>query len=105
MAVTWKINNVNYIKSLSGKTNVVNEVDWSCSDSDSDGNTGQSYGSVSIPTDDLSSFTAYDSLTESTVLGWVKDALGSTAVTSIENRIASEIAEKATPTKGSGIPW
>ena len=38
-------------------------------------------------------------------IGWVKDVLGSDEVTRIENNIAAQIAEQATPTKGTGVSW
>ena len=38
-------------------------------------------------------------------IDWAKAALGSDGVTSIEANVAGQIAEKATPKQGSGIPW
>ena len=105
MAATWTINNLDFYKSHGGKTNVVFTVHWSCADKDSNGNTGQCYGSIAIPTDDLSSFTAYSDITETKAVEWAKAALGSDEVTSIEANVAGQIAEKATPKQGSGIPW
>ena len=80
-------------------------VHWNCADKDADGNTGQCYGSIVIPTDDLSSFTSYSDITETKAIGWAKDALGSDEVASIEANVAGQIAEKATPKQGSGKPW
>tara|TARA_R100000005_G_scaffold78150_1_gene45323 strand:+ start:188 stop:505 length:318 start_codon:yes stop_codon:yes gene_type:complete len=105
MAATWTVNNLDFYKSHGGKTNVVFTVHWDCSDKDSSGNTGRCYGSIVIPTDDLSSFTAYSDITETKAVEWAKDALGSDEVTSIETNVANQIAEKATPKQGSGIPW
>ena len=105
MATTWTVNALDFYKSHGRKTNVVFTVHWNCADKDADGNTGQCYGSIVIPTDDLSSFTSYSDITETKAIGWAKDALGSDEVTSIEANVAGQIAEKATPKQGSGIPW
>ena len=104
MAATWKINNLDRHKSLSGKTDVVFNVHWNCEDKDSNGNSGRCYGTARIPTDDLSDFTAYADITETKALGWAKVALGDDAVASIEANVAGQIAEKATPTEESGVP-
>ena len=53
----------------------------------------------------MSSFTSYSDITETQAIGWAKDALGSDEVDSIEANVAGQIAEKATPKQGSGIPW
>jgi len=105
MATTWTVNALDFYKSHGGKTNVVFTVHWNCADKDADGNTGQCYGSIVIPTDDLSSFTSYSDITETKAIGWAKDALGSQRVSEVESLVAAEIAEKATPTEGSGVPW
>ena len=105
MAATWTVNNLDFHKSLSGKTDVVFNVHWNCEDQDSDGNSGRCYGTARIPTDDLSSFTSYSEITETQATGWAKDALGEDEVASIEANVARQIAEKATPTEGSGVPW
>jgi hypothetical protein len=105
MAAQWTVNNLDFYKSHGGKTDVVFNIHWNCADEDESGNTGRCYGTVVISTDDLSSFTAYANITETQVVGWVKAALGSDEVTSIEDNVAGQIAEQATPTKGSGVPW
>ena len=46
MAVTWTISNMDRAIKLDGKDDVVTTIHWRASDSDSDGNTGSSYGSV-----------------------------------------------------------
>ena len=108
MAVTWKVVNLDYTKSLSGKTNVVTDVHWKAEDVKTSG--GKSYpamekGSVSLDTSDLSSYTAYDDVTEENAVGWAKDALGSDEVTAVEERIASSIDAQENTTTGKGKPW
>tara|TARA_A100001515_G_C4575664_1_gene211254 strand:+ start:1335 stop:1652 length:318 start_codon:yes stop_codon:yes gene_type:complete len=55
----------------------------------------------SLPSD----FVAYDSLTPSTVLGWVTTALGSDQVAAIEADLEAEVTEAITPTSDTGVPW
>ena len=55
----------------------------------------------SLPSD----FVAYDSLTSSTVLGWVTTSLGTDKVTAIETDLEAEVNEAITPTTAAGVPW
>ena len=55
----------------------------------------------SLPSD----FVAYDKLSESTVLGWVKTAIGTDEVAKIEAKIDADIALINTPVTASGKPW
>ena len=55
----------------------------------------------SLPSD----FKAYDTLTESVCLTWVKDTLGSTEVTAIETEVENGVNVQKTPTTATGTPW
>ena len=55
----------------------------------------------SLPSD----FIAYDKLTSSVVLGWLKDKLGTEEVARIEKYIDDEITLINTPVTISGKPW
>jgi hypothetical protein len=105
MAATWSINQLDYSISSGGETNVVNNIHWDCTDADADGNAGRTYGAQAIPTDDLSSFIAYDDITEAKAVTWVKAALGDDGVSDQEASVASQIAVLKTPVNGSGKPW
>ncbi len=67
---------------------------------DADGNnwTATIYGTQSVDTSDLSSFTAFADLTSSDVQGWVETAMGSDKVTALKAGLDAEIAVKITPT-------
>ena len=104
MAVTWTIASMDRAIKLDDKDNVVTTIHWRASETDSDGNTGSSYGSVSV-TLGSQSFIAYKDIKESDAIQWAKDALGSDQVTAIEASIASQIAEMKTPTVASGVSW
>ena len=103
MAVTWTISNMDRQIKLDGKDDVVTTIHWRASDTDSDGNIGSSYGSVGVTLG--KEFIAYKNIKEANAIQWAKDALGADEVKSIEDSIASQIAEKKTPTKASGVSW
>ena len=103
MAVTWTIASMDRDITQDGKANVVTTIHWRASDTDSDGNTGSSYGSVSVTLG--KDFIAYADIKESDAIQWAKDALGTDEVTAIETSIANQIAEMKTPTIASGVSW
>ena len=105
MAITWSIVQLDYAVSLDGETDVVNNSHWQCIDADDQGNQARVYGSVGIPTDDLSNFTPYADITEAQALQWTKDALGAEEVASIEANVADQLQLLENPTEGSGTPW
>ena len=103
MAITWTISNMERAIILDGKDDVVTSIHWRASETDSDGNTGSLYGSVGVTLG--KDFIAYKDIKESNAIQWAKDALGEDEVKSIEDNIASQIAEKKTPTTASGVSW
>ena len=103
MAVIWTISSMDRDITQDGKADVVTTIHWTASETDSDGNTGSSYGSVGVTLG--KDFIAYADITHDKALEWCKDALGADEVKSIEDSIASQIAEKKTPTTASGVSW
>ena len=102
---TWDVSTCDTYPTKSGKSNVVHNVHWRITGSDSsnkDSNdnpqTATVYGSVGLDTSDLSSFTNWSSLDAAKVQGWVEAALGSDEVTRLKASIDAQIAEKVTPT-------
>ena len=92
------------------QSDVIYNVNWRLTgeddaNNDADGNPQQSviYGFSNLDVSDLSNFTAFDSVTISTVQGWVEAALGDDKVTSLKANIDAQIAEKVTPTTESKI--
>ena len=86
----------------------VNKVIWRCKAIDDSDNTeapdSRQTGEVtftkpsSLPFD----FVAYDSLSDSVCIGWVKTALGTDGVAAVEAAIDAALA---TPTTAVGKPW
>ena len=105
ISYTWDVSTCDTYPSKSGKSNVVHNVHWiltgsDSSNKDSDGNpqTATVYGSQSVSTDDLSSFINWSDLKASDVQGWVEAGLGSDEVTALKANVDAQIAEKVTPT-------
>ena len=105
MAITWSIVQLDYALSEDGYTDVVNNSHWQCIDEDDASNQARVYGTVAIPTDDLSNFTPYADITEEQAIQWTKDALGAEEVASIEANVAAQLQLIENPTEGSGTPW
>ena len=108
MAVTWNIGSLDTTVTVGSLGNVVKTVHWNATDQeyvDSIQHSGYVYGCIDLAAPESSSFIAYDSLTEDTVIGWVKASLGADKVTEIENKISAQITESKTPTEISGVPW
>ena len=103
MAVTWTISSMDRTIKLDDKDDVVTKIHWRANDTDSDGNSGSSYGSVGVTLG--KDFIAYKDIKEANAIQWAKDALGADEVKRIENSIANQIAEMKTPTTASGVSW
>ena len=102
---TWDVSTVDTYPTLESNADVVYNVHWRLTaeddaNQDADGNnwTATVYGTQSVDTSDLSSFTAFADLTSSDVQGWVEAAMGADAVQSLKDGLDAKIAEKITPT-------
>jgi predicted sugar kinase len=103
MAITWKISSMDRDLTQGDNENIITQIHWTASDSDADGNTGSSYGSVGVTL--VGTPTAYADVTEADAIDWAKDALGDEQVTAIEASIASQIDALANPVTASGVSW
>ena len=101
MAVTWTISTLER-----NTDDGVVVAHWRASDSETVGeveHSGSSYGSCGFtPDPDADGYVAYDSLTEETVIGWVKADVDADAV---EASIAAQIADSKAPAISTGVPW
>ena len=105
IAYTWDVSTVDTYLTLDGNADVVYNVHWRLTaeddaNQDADGNnwTATAYGTQSVDTSDLSSFTAFADLTSSDVQGWVEAAMGSDDVQSLKDNLDAQIALLITPT-------
>ena len=102
---TWNVSTVDTYPTLDGNADVVYNVHWRLTaeddaNQDADGNnwTATTYGTQSVDTSDLSSFTSFADLTSSDVQGWVETAMGSDAVTALKYGLDAQIEAKINPT-------
>ena len=101
---TWIVESMDRDITKDGKADVVTNIHWRASDTDSDGNSATSFGSVGV-TLGSGAFVAYADISEDIAIGWAKDALGTDEVTAIETSIANKISLKKNPTTASGVSW
>jgi len=102
---TWNVSTVDTYPTKDSKADVIHNVHWRLTatddtNNDADGNafTLTSYGTCDVDTSDLSSFTAFNSVTASDVQGWVETAIGSDEVTAMKANLDVSIADMVTPT-------
>ena len=105
ISYSWDVSTVDTYPTHNSQSDVVYNVHWRLTaeddaNQDADGNNHKAivYGTQSVDTSDLSSFTAFADLSASTVQGWVETALGADKVTSLKSELDAQIAEKVTPT-------
>ena len=97
MALTWKIEQLGCKPSFDGKTNVVETIHWRLNGVDGEYATSV-YGSQGVTYIEGSPFTDYDSLTEETVVEWLKDALGAEQVANYETSVNNQLEALKNPT-------
>ena len=75
---------------------VVYNVHWRVTGSDGT-NEAVVIGTQTLETEDLSGFTAFDSVTHQNMIDWTKAAMGTDRVSEIESSLDSQLSELATP--------
>jgi hypothetical protein len=105
---TWNVSTVD-VKEIDSNADTVFNVHWRLNAED-DAHTVKDflgndvpistsvYGTQSLDTSDLSSFTAFADLTVSDVQGWVEEAMGADKITEMKAGLDANIAELVTPT-------
>ena len=107
----WNCKTVDVHPQEEGETNVVYNVHWivtGVSDQlDTQGNpySSTNIGTQVVPLDPETPFIPFDELTNEIVVGWTKDAMGEEQVQSIEDSIASQIAELENPTSITTVSY
>ena len=97
MAVTWTISTLER-----NTDDGVVVAHWRASDADGE-HAGSSYGTCGFTPDSTADgYVAYGSLTEETVIGWVKADVDADAA---EASIATQIADSKAPAISTGVPW
>ncbi len=100
---TWSIFRLDCAPSENGLTNVVKVIHWILQAQDENGITASCNNSYPLPSPTPEGFTDYSSLTEETVIGWLKSNLD---VGYLQSRLANEIATQYNPPITSlPLPW
>jgi len=102
---TWDVSTCDVYPTKSSKSNVVYQVHWRLTatddaNNDSYGNPQKAvvYGTQTLDTSDLSSFTNWSSLDAAKVQGWVEASLGADEVTRLKTSIEEQVEAKVSPT-------
>lgn len=98
MTYTWNNKTVDTYPDLDGNADVIFNVHWRLNGEDENGNVGSVYGTQSLDTSDLSSFTAFADITEEQINGWIETAMGEDRVSELKANIDAQIEEKINPT-------
>jgi len=105
ISYAWDVSTVDTYPTKDSNSDVVYNVHWRLTatdgtNKDADGNnwTAGVYGTQTLDTDSISSFTAFGSLNAAKVQGWVEAALTADTVTAMKSGLDAEIALKITPT-------
>ena len=105
ISYNWDVNTVDTYPTLDSNADVIYNVYWKITgtddaNNDADGNaiTGFIYGTQSLDTTDISSFTDFASVNATTVQGWVETAMGADNVQAKKDSIDAQIALLVTPT-------
>jgi hypothetical protein len=104
--IKWEVAAVKASKELNGKTNVVSQVQWQVTATDGTLN-GSVYGNQDLQVDE-SNFTSFDQLTEQTMIGWVKAAIGDEQVATFEAKAIANMTPVQTVSSepvAVALPW
>ena len=101
----WKISQLQLAASKDGLSNVVQGVDWALTAVDGD-YSAETFAKTLLKDADPSKFVQFESLTESTVISWVQDAVDDKVLTSFKNNLNALLEEKkAQNIKVVPPPW
>ena len=95
MNITWTINNLE----RQASDGLVTVVHWGACATDGD-YSASVVNTLQVERGD--NFTAFESLTEQDVLGWVQNAVGKDVV---EAALSAQIEAQKNPVKLNGLPW
>lgn len=99
MTTTWTIEKLICKPSENGLNNVVYQVHWKYTKSTTVGDeTYSKYnnGILIIPSPDPQSFTSYESLTKTQVVGWIQTTLGQEYITDMDMRVTNALTDETT---------
>ena len=102
---TWSIAQLDCYPEHEGHSDVVMTAHWRLTGVDGEHTAGV-YGTVGLTLDPEADFTPFADLTETVVIGWVKDVMGEEAVAAHEANVAAQIeAHINPPVVRPALPW
>jgi hypothetical protein len=107
MKYTWAIKQLNVIPSKGQHTDVVHSIEWDVTGVDGDDSASTS-GALSINTDNVQNFVAYENLTEEQVLSWLFAVLGQDGKQKAEAQVQAVIEAKRSTVAivpKASLPW
>ena len=109
ISYAWDVSTVDTYPTKDSKADVIYNVHWRLTatddaNNDADGNPqiANVYGAEGLDTSDLSSFTAFASVSKANVQAWVEASLNATdsdTVADMKTSLDAQIAKKVTPTQ------
>jgi hypothetical protein len=101
----WKVVSLECYPEHEGQENVVTTAHWTLTTIDGE-YVGSAYGSASFTLDPEAEFIPFADLTETTIIGWVKNHIGEEQVEVLENSVTKQIEEqKNPPIVKPALPW
>lgn len=105
ISYNWTVAHMDAYPAYEGYAEVVFTVHWRCDGTDGK-HTAGNYGSVGLVFNPGDKFTPYSSLTETQVIGWVKDTLGEDQAAYYETNVAAQLnALTNPPVVTPPLPW
>ncbi len=102
---TWIIESLDCIPSIDGQSNVVSCVHWRVNGTDGINNASV-YGIQNLIYTSNNPFINYSNLTESVVIEWIQNSMGSEQVLAIQNNLDTQISLLMNPPVISpSLPW
>jgi len=92
----FHINAVDVHTQVGDLEKVVYNVHWSYIGEDENGNTASIIGVQSVDEPDADNFTAFESLVQSDIIGWIEPLM---EIADMQANLDAQIAEKVAPTK------
>ena len=104
ISYTWAISSLK-TKTEGSNEDAVVQTYWKKTGTDEDGNEGSFSGATPFTSANADPFTAFASLTEEIVLGWIQAVVIDDYAEHVNGQIQKQIDEKVTPVSEQAMPW
>jgi hypothetical protein len=103
---TWEFPRFSTHPTLNGMSNVVYNVEFILTATDSEGHGAQVFGNIGLTEPDPVNFKSFNLLTQSVVEQWVEASMGEEMLNDYKQNLASQIElQKAPETRVLSKPW